>query len=376
MKRRALLSALAVGLPGCAAVDTAPGTDPNESARNSDTTAPDPRTRTTNDAWTKTPTETTPPVTETTTDRPTATDTATTNRPTPTLTAVPTSEPSPTVAPGDENIPGIHPSQVDCPIGAWFEHPPRVVCYPDHDDYDLWLRPSKDVLNGPADSVDFTLGNQTTADFHINLYRYGMYKYDDGRWHHLFPRGIPQPGGAVDSNSSHTWAFELDNTVPDGEDVDLAGGMENIAAGGMGGGEYAFSTIGNLDGTSSRIGLTARFTIDAPPIDVTPANSVRSVERVGSEVRVRAEGREQGDYTIEITAKSTQGHDRVRHVIPEQVLRQTDLRNIVPFFDSGVESVRLRRKERVRPKRNRRWIIEYRGEQYDLWKRAVPDDGW
>ncbi|WP_267642988.1 hypothetical protein [Haloarchaeobius amylolyticus] len=297
MKRRALLSTLAVGLAGCAS--TLPGSS------------------------TESQTTTSPPTSHT--------DTHTTTHPT-------TGDQTTALEPADIGVPA---SETDCPVHGE-ENTSRVVCWPAMADSPLVLSASGDSLSLPTGDLAFTLRNDTETTFTTNFYDWRVRKRVDGEWYSVAPRRIPVPAMMVDPAQSHTWTLTVDNA--DTSALAFTEGTADVTVGGLGGGEYAFTAGGWFESTDHehQTALAARFSIEGPAVELEPSEKVTGTTRDGDVVTVDRD-LESGynGRTCEYRVTRVESAADPYEFITEQVLRMRNLRDALAFFESGVETVRF-----------------------------------
>ncbi|WP_439025920.1 hypothetical protein [Haloarchaeobius sp. DT45] len=335
MKRRALLSSFAVGLAGCANVAPGAGT-----GSGSPTSPPTSRTGT---------------ASATTTDP--ATDDATTTPDSPAEIGVPASE-------------------TDCPVHGG-EDTARVVCWPAMPDSPLVLSASTDSISLPTGELSFTLTNDTETTFTTNFYDWGVWKRVDGEWFHVAPRQVPVPATMLEPGQSHTWTVTVDNA--DTSALAFTEGTESVTIGGLGGGEYAFTTGGWFETTDheQQTGLTSLFTVDGPPVELEPSRTVTGTARDGDVVTVDRDietgynGRRCEYHVTRVESASDP-----RRLITEQVLRLRHLRDTLAFFEPGVETVRLVEENAVYPPFgiDEAQYVEYDGQTYEITSKSLESE--
>ncbi|WP_435360696.1 hypothetical protein [Haloarchaeobius sp. DFWS5] len=323
MKRRALLSTVALGLGGCLASD-----DPGSSSSTSSTT----HSQTTSDGTT--------PAQSTTTGTGTA----------------------------DPPEVGVPVDQTDCPAAAGDDA--RVVCWPVMADEPLVLSASKETVSHPTDEVEFTLHNETDASFATNFYGWGLEKRVDERWYHVTPWTVPEPLMYVPSGESHTWTVSLgDGDVTTRR---TQKGQESVSLAGLGGGEYAFTNSGWFEGTDyeeTSVGLAAQFTIDGPAIELRPSSRVTGSTRDGSVVTVeRSHPDNYQGRLAEYRVRRVDSAPDPRQFITEQVLRFEYLRDTLSAFESGVDTVRLVEQNGTHPAFgvHDAEYVRYEGQTYEI----------
>ncbi|GAA0655018.1 hypothetical protein [Salarchaeum japonicum] len=234
-----------------------------------------------------------------------------------TLSVWQTSQPGPTEGSAFENA---TPPAFDERSPAWYhDATPETQAF---------LRPSAERVDAPA-AVSFTLHNHRTEPLSGNVYDWTLSKQFEGEWYRIAPWAIPVPLTPLAPGDTHTWTLK----AFDGPRVECE---DAIAPGHLGGGRYAFHV--NM---ASENGPThaALFDLDAPAASVTPTEDV-SIER---EYRlVRASTPDDGGDRATLVVQRTDDADA--RLLPEQVMqpRNRGLRNTLPFFEEGIQKVRLR----------------------------------
>jgi len=306
MRRRALLASLAaLGLAGC--VDGPAGTgSPTDSPTDSPTQSP-------TEPPTQTPTETQPDI-------------------------------------------GVPPAESDCPAA---DDAVRLVCVPERDPDSVPLALSADTRAAslPA-TLTFTLTNESDAAFSTNFYDWSLWKRVDGEWFHIVPDAVQQPLMRLAPGDSHTWKLTAEHEQPPNPNRYYTSWENAGTVGGLGGGEYAFTTDGwfrdgDYDATTS-FGVLLEF--DAPTLELEPTTRVTGTTQDGDTVTVRGEGSDSEDArraefvltrvddvdeaTSSGTPTSSDDAAEPRTLIPEGAVHDYRLRNTLPYFESGVGTVR------------------------------------
>ncbi|MFC3476979.1 immunoglobulin-like domain-containing protein [Halobacterium litoreum] len=270
---------------------------------------------------------------------------------------------------------GAPASDVDCPVADTDDG--RVVVHGEHPDSPLSLSLDDDTLDLPADETTFVLANDTDYRFMTNFYGWKLSKRVDGRWFRVAPQFWPQPLHSLPAGESHEWSFAVDN----GDPVDPgSGGMDDIALAGLGGGTYAFTTHGSFspeDGESVPVGFCAEFELNGDPVELTPTDGV-TASRDGATVTVTTGEEPTEDEPMSafvVERVEPQAETPVRERITEQLLRpdpgfgdQSGYRNTIPFFEDGVDTVRLEAPNGTHPPFgvDEGYFVEYEGERYRI----------
>lgn len=254
-------------------------------------------------------------------------------------------------------------SAVDCPV----PDEGRAVCYPEHADAPLSLTLDPETVGLPAGETTLTLANDTDHEYRVNFYGWTVSKRVDGEWYRIAPQYHPEPLHVLPSGATHEWTLAVDNgEAPTGgaaaeQDVDLAG---------LGGGEYAFSVSGwfpvNEDGgggdESFRVAAGARFDLEGDPLELTPVGDP-DTSRDGATVTVTSSEEPSEEAPLSVLTVERVGEAGVppsrpiRDRIVEQLLRPrmgvmgdpNPLRNALPFFEDGVDTVRYEAPSGVTP---------------------------
>lgn len=282
--------------------------------------------------------------TATTTAAPT-TERRTTDPPTATDAETPT-EPETTAAPATPDV-GVPPSEAAGP--PWDDDVRRVVAWPDAEETAIRLEPPRRRGSLPETKFEFSLTNDTGVRFAFNPYGWSVWKRVDGDWYRLAPVYWPEPLQYLPPGESHTWSVTVDNGRLDGSPLPNVQGTSSLTFAGFGGGTYAFVIDGwfATEDYESGVGFAARFELDGDPVELAPTNEVTATAREGDTVVVEAQFKTdsapKGDAFVvdRVDGETVDGEADVRRVIPEQAIRDQRLRNTLPFFEDGVETVRL-----------------------------------
>jgi hypothetical protein len=216
----------------------------------------------------------------------------------------------------------------------------------------VFVRPSTEQVSAPG-RVEFTLVNHGRDPLGGNPYDWTLYKLVDGEWLHVAPWAIPVPYGRISPGGTFEYALRAFN----GQAVPCD---DAKSVGHLGGGTYAFETGFSRETEDEKVTTpvpAAMFDLDAPPVEPRPDDDV-TVERDGDTVTVTTPKWDDGDHPpnerIEVVPSDRGG----RRIIPEQLFRRPYgvLRNVVPFFEDGVERVVLRTDAHAL------WSVEHQSE--------------
>lgn len=224
----------------------------------------------------------------------------------------------------------------------------RIVSYRRSPDAALALVPSTRSASLPTD-LSATVHNRTGRRVGINPYHWMLHKHVAGTWAHIVPGLIPLPLNHLHPGDSHTWSFSLSSST-DPADLTLHGDyLANEGGGainGLGGGEYALTTVVTGDGTE--YGLLARISLDGPEISLEPTGAALYPTRRDGRVTVTVPGvaGDESTPTDVLTLERGVSAPSKPVVLPaERAVRDWRFRNSLPFFEEGVSTVRLRAKD-------------------------------
>jgi hypothetical protein len=268
-------------------------------------------------------------------------------------------------------------SAVDCPV----PDEGRAVCHPEHADAALSLTPKPETVGLPAGETTLTLANDTDHEYRANFYGWTLSKRVDGDWYRIAPQYSPEPLHVLPSGATHEWTLAVDNSeTPTGgaaaeADIDLAG---------LGGGEYAFTVSGWFpvnDDESFRVAAGARFALDGDPLELTPVGDP-DTSRDDATVTVTSKEEPTEETPLSVLTVERVGEAGVppsrpiRDRIVEQLLRPrmgvmgdpNPLRNALPFFEDGVDTVRYEAPSGVTPPfgLDERYYLGYDDEIYEI----------
>lgn len=267
---------------------------------------------------------------------------------------------------------GVPPNEASGP--PWDDGVTRVVSWTEAtEETPIRLTPPKSRGSLPTASFEFALRNDTDARFAFNDYGWSVWKRVDGEWFRVAPRQWPEPLRYLGPGETHTWTLTVDNSRLDGTPLSPVEGRRSVTLVGLGGGTYAFTVDGWFESEDyeNGVGFAARFELDGDPVELTPTDGVTEATRNGDTVVVAGADSGSDARTAALVVRRADGEsgddaDDVRRIITEQALRDRTLRNTLPFFEEGVETVRLEgRASSASPfgvKDGDR--IEYEGERY------------
>ena len=303
----------------------------------------------------------------------TGTDTDTPETPSGEPATTTTKQPTMTSTPTTPDV-GVSPSEAAGP--PWDDDIERVVAWPDvTDETAIALTPPTQQGSLPTTTFEFTLTNGTDVRFDTNFYAWRVWKRVDGSWFHVAPTAWPQPLMTLEPAESHTWTLTVDNTTSDGAPFSHVEGRESISLSGLGGGTYAFTIDGwfATEDYQNGLGFVARFDLSGDPVELAPTDEVVETTREGDTIVVSTDREAGGDarkaaYIVDRLAEGESSDGTARRVITEQILRNRELRNTIPFFEDGVETVRLEEQNSTFPAFgiNDTRLVEYEGVRYRI----------
>ncbi|OAQ54169.1 hypothetical protein HTG_01150 [Natrinema mahii] len=245
----------------------------------------------------------------------------------------------------------------------------------------IYLEPSAASIT-ESERLTFTLSNESASEFTHNPYRWSLHKRVDGRWYHVAPRGINEPAHSLEPGDSFAWDLTVDNDgIEDGRSTGGHGVAEPDPIAGLGGGEYAFGTEGDVDDgpAEGSVGFCARFDLEADSLSLTTTDAITSIEweddvLVASSDRVASEGDDTrlGAYELVRTTDDVAGTELIR----ETLLRNDQLRDAIALArEYDADRVRLEEYDAWTPIfgiENTRYY-HYDGETYAVSTRVLDD---
>lgn len=282
---------------------------------------------------------------------------------------------------------GAAASEVDCPV----PEQGRAVCYPEHAGAAISLTPDPETVELPAGETTLALANDTNHEYRANFYGWQLSKRVDGEWFRVAPQFYPEPLHSLPAGDTHEWTLLVDNSE---EPTGGAATEEDIELAGLGGGEYAFAVTGwfpleDGEGDGSEtfdVAVAARFELDGDPIELTPSGDLDTSREDGT-VTVTSSHEPNEDEPLSVLTVERVGEEgvpperQIHERIAEQLLRPgmgvmgdpNPLRNAVPFFEDGVETVRYEAPSGVTPPFgvDEPRFVRYDGEVYEITSERV-----
>ncbi len=201
----------------------------------------------------------------------------------------------------------------------------------------------------PDATVTFSFTNPRESPYVTNFYEWGLFKHLDDRWHRVVSTVVPVSAGTIlDANSTHTWTFTVENTdLSEPIDAVESGGGETTIRG-LGGGTYAFLVSGTYDdvehpiAADTIVSYATQFTIEGPPVELVPTETVVDVQREGERVDVTLSENPIRAWTVSRTTAPPSDAETQTRYITEQLYGQPLARNALAHFGDGVEQVVVR----------------------------------
>jgi hypothetical protein len=199
---------------------------------------------------------------------------------------------------------------------------------------ELYLQPDVERVVPPY-RISFEHVNHSRQSLNGNPYYWRLYKLADGDWLPVEPWLWEQPAAQLDPGDRETSEIGVFHGKTATANDRTAGGRD---VGYLGGGLYAYT--GGFDTESHK--YAALFEFDAPELDVGIESAAEIIE-TGAETVVElpnhAEARRPATFSVTETAS-----DPERQIITEQLPRRPfrGLRNSLPLFEDGVESVHVK----------------------------------
>lgn len=231
--------------------------------------------------------------------------------------------------------PTNHPST---PEGA--EEPPNFpeadeVIYPafKSDRIEMTAAPYEAEL--PRSKIEFRVINNTGSVFETNYEGWRMHKLVDGEWWFL---GVFEPLQVIDylePSDSQIWNVTINNDALGTRAEQLAPSATSFTVAGLGSGIHTFSIDGALEGDNTSIAVVTPFTLDGEDVDLVSTPNAETT-RNGDTMQVNETGSSRGrEHRIEATRRTSA--ENVPGLVPEWGLRQTGIRNTVPFLTDEIQ---------------------------------------
>lgn len=196
-----------------------------------------------------------------------------------------------------------------------------------------YVEPSAEREVLPA-GVTFELVNNSAEGLSGGGGTWDLHKYVDGEWFPLASRFRTLEARILPPGGRYEWTFlAFNGPIPDG--------IDEPAHGHLGGGIYGFRPTYTL-GSEETYG--AAFELVGDPIEVVPTDGLET-ERDGDVVEVTDTSVPESPRDLLIVERiGAADESATDRVISEQLMsgREPGLRNALPFFEPGVETVELR----------------------------------
>lgn len=212
------------------------------------------------------------------------------------------------------------------------------------------LEPSTNAVSLPTGEIAFTLSNGTDRTFRTNFYSWAVYRWEDGRWHHVAPTMTPDPLHSLPPGDSHRWTLTVDDTDLSKPSFRTQG-TADVTVEALGGGTYAFAVDGwwaDQEATPTyehKSVRAVRFPIEGDPLELEPSSAVTDVQREGDAVVVTATNERAAQTDEDRPATFVLAHDESaddpRQLITEQVYRSWPLRDALAHAGPDVAEVRV-----------------------------------
>ncbi|RQH00796.1 hypothetical protein [Natrarchaeobius oligotrophus] len=228
----------------------------------------------------------------------------------------------------------------------------------------VFLEPDRESVAAPA-KISFGLVNRGHKSLSGNPHYWRLFKLEDDRWFPVDPWGWPLPAASVQPGD----VDESELFVYDGAPVQRRG---TRTVGHLGGGRYAYTVGYSLDGET----YAALFDLEAPPLESIPLEADATVDDEGEPVVVELADYEDARRPATVTVTRTGSNDGVDvddRILPEQLPRRPFriLRNSLPLFEDGLETVRVKTDRgtalwRFDYEAGETETIEYEGDLFDV----------
>ncbi|RQG94107.1 hypothetical protein [Natrarchaeobius chitinivorans] len=199
----------------------------------------------------------------------------------------------------------------------------------------VFLEPSHESVTAPA-KIEFDLVNHGRESLSGNPYYWRLFKLEGGRWFPIDPWEWPMPAAAVRPGG----VDESELFVYDGDPAERWG---TRTVGHLGGGRYAYTVGYSADDETH----AAAFDLEAPPLEVSVELDI-AIDDEGETIVVELPNYEEArrPATVTVSHAGSDGDfvDLDQRLVPEQLPRRPfrALRNSLPLFENGVETVRVK----------------------------------
>lgn len=217
---------------------------------------------------------------------------------------------------------------------------------------EVYLRPGAERVTLADDGVTLpvALYNHSTTTLVGNPAEYALHKLHDGTWYHVSPAAVEPAEGHLPPGASVEVRFEFHSGRPPDREPswDRADGTDDdddalVPVGHLGGGRYAVRFGMARPDEGGR--YTALLDVAAPPVELSPDPELRVSDPASSRPVGWLDPRG-GLFDALLTVARTDARAD-RTVIAEQVMQDPVLRNTIPLFGEGTETVELHTRDRV-----------------------------
>lgn len=212
----------------------------------------------------------------------------------------------------------------------------------------LAMRVDPKTVSLPRDTLTASLENAGEETFLMNPYDWRLHRYENGAWHHIGPRAVPEPAAQLEPGDRYEWTVTVDNTSLNEPELELRG-RDDLVVWGLGGGHYAFGTDGWFENgaggpENSRLAV-GRFAVEGAALELSHSAAVTSTSRDGDTVTVAIDpeyGRHdrRSDPATLVVERLGRGTEAPT-VVTEQLIRGWPERDAFAAFEPGVRTVRV-----------------------------------
>ncbi|MFW6321071.1 MAG: hypothetical protein ACOC0Z_04415 [Halohasta sp.] len=202
---------------------------------------------------------------------------------------------------------------------------------------ETFLRPDAETVR-PPEYISFDLVNHSRRSIQGNPFDWRLYKLVAGEWIPVAPWETPIPAAVVGPGDRSESELAVFHQAPTASDRDRRAD-EVRTVGYLGGGLYAYTVGFETDDHQ----YAALIEVDAPDLHVDIGSDAEIVEE-GSTTVVELPNHAEASRPATFTVTAGSDDDPDREIIPEQLPRRPfrGLRNALPLFEDGVESVQVK----------------------------------